>query len=288
MSPHQVIKQLRVSHWIKNILIFAPLFFAGRLFEFSSIIISIQLFFAFSFLASVIYIINDIADKNRDSQHPVKKHRPIASGKLSVQLAAALACAFLVACVVLAWNFSASTQLLLLTYFVLNFAYSLGLKHVPVVEFFIVASLYVLRILAGGFLLGIEISSWLLLVTFFLSLFLIVGKRNSELKFLESAGSQHISTRKVLNLYNSSFLDHLMTVLIAAVILSYSLYTIESESHLLVYSTVYIIFGMFRYLYLALVQGKGEEPEKIFFQDAYLLFDIFLWFLFVGYSFYML
>ncbi|MBI2410431.1 MAG: decaprenyl-phosphate phosphoribosyltransferase [Candidatus Kerfeldbacteria bacterium] len=283
-TTHAIVKEMRANHWIKNLLIFAPLFFAVEFFSVQNVYHTALLFFAFSFLASSIYIINDIADYEKDRHHPKKKFRPIAAGQISIRQGQWIAFLLLLIVIALATQLNARVDIILFLYFCMNISYSFFLKHIPVIEIFFVAFMYLLRVKAGGELLNIYISPWLILVTFFLALFLIIGKRRAEFKAV--AGSEH-QTRVVLNKYTDSFLDHILTVVITGVILSYSLYTVEVDKPYMIYSSFFVFFGMFRYLYIIHQFEQGEAPEKMLFHDRWLLCTVLTWMVWMTGVFYL-
>lgn len=256
---------MRLHQWVKNLLVFAPAFFAGTFFVQETLFNSIRLFFAFSFLASAIYIFNDICDRKSDAKHPKKKFRPIASEETSVGQGYALIIALLIVVFNFAITFDIKIIFLLGLYLVVNLIYSCWLKHVPLIDVFIVASMYFIRLKAGGELLHIELSEWLILMTFLLALFLIIGKRRAEL------ASGFMGTRRVLQEYNEKFLDACLLTVVSSTLITYSLYTVSVGIPYLSYSVFIAFFGMFRYLYIIYVLGGGEAPEKILMKDPWIL-----------------
>src|SRR3989339_99200 len=277
-----IFQELRPYHWIKNLLIFAPLLISFKSFKITDVYTLLLLFLAFSLLASSIYIINDIIDRECDKEHPIKKYRPIASKKINLLEASSLICIMLIIVIILCEFFNLGTIIILGGYLVLNLAYSIFLKNLPIIDIFIIAFMYFLRLRAGGEVIDVYISDWLILVTFFFSLFLIVGKRRAEYKI--SAKSNHFS-RKVFLEYNDVFLDNLLAVVIAGTILTYSLYAVEATEvkriPYLIYSAFFVLFGMFRYLYVIYKHEKGETPERMIFQDIWLFFTVLLWILYI-------
>ncbi|MBT6068512.1 UbiA prenyltransferase family protein [Candidatus Peregrinibacteria bacterium] len=267
-----ILKQIRVHQWVKNVLVFAPLFFVGQFFMLDKLSMAGELFMAFSLLASSMYILNDINDRHVDRLHPKKKNRPIAAGKIKLWEGYLIMAIFLAITGFLMTQFNLKTNILLGGYLVLNLLYSNGLKSVAIIDIFLVALMYLIRIKAGGELFDIEVSEWLVLVTFFLALFLIIGKRRAEL----TSKSGH-STREVLKSYNEQFLDYCLVVVISATVIGYSLYTVSMEISYLLYSSFFVFFGMFRYVYLIYVEGKGEAPDKLIFKDMWLLITVVLW-----------
>ena len=226
MSPFEIVRQyiklMRIPHYIKNLLVFLPLFFSGQIFDSRKFFVNVLVFFALSALSSVVYIINDIFDRERDSKHPAKCKRPIAAGIISIKAAVCFACfLFVVAvacnCVILNWKVSA----VMLTYLLLNLGYSFGLKNIPIIDIVILVSGFILRIIYGALVNEIEISSWLYLTVFVISLFLSLGKRRNELRRYDN------TTRKVLNFYTIAFLDKSMTMCITMTNVFYALWSID-------------------------------------------------------------
>ena len=263
------LKQIRVNHWIKNLLVFAPLlvsyrFFAFDYYTYGNFIDLCRLFFAFSFLASLSYIVNDFLDLEEDKKHPTKKKRPLASGEISRLSVLILGLILFVAAVLLSLDFNWKVQIILFAYLILNTLYSLKLKTIPLLEFFFIAFMYFLRLKAGGELFDLNTSDWLILMVFFLALFMIVGKRRSECFYLSKMDH---STRKVLSHYSVGFLDSLLNLLVAAILISYSLYAIEAKLPYLLYSVFFVFFGLFRYLYTNHRFNEGQTPEKELFRD---------------------
>lgn len=275
------LKQIRINHWVKNLLVFAPIFFSGHFLRKGELILTAELFAAFCLLASSIYIFNDILDKENDALHPTKKHRPIASGKMSIKTATVIMLIFLTAAVFIAGQFNVKTNILLSLYIVLNLGYSLILKHVPIVDIFLVAAMYLLRIKAGGELNDIYVSEWLILVTLFLALFLVIGKRRAEIT-LKTAEK----TREVLKGYTKEFLDYSLLVVVSGVMLTYSLYAMSTNLPYLLYSTFIVFFGMFRYMYVVYILGGGESPEKVLFKDPWILLTVLAWGFYMFFVFY--
>ena len=275
------LKQIRVHHWVKNLLVFAPLFFSGHVMRTQELMLTALLFVAFCLLASSIYIFNDILDKESDALHPQKKHRPIASGKMSVKTGIFIMLLFLTAATFLSFSFNFKTDLLLALYIVFNLAYSMVLKHIPILDLFLVAAMYLLRIKAGGELIDVEISEWLILVTLFLSLFLVIGKRRAEI-----TSKTATKTRTVLKGYTKEFLDYSLVVVVSGVMLTYSLYAISAGLPYLLYSTFFVFFGMFRYLYVIYILEGGEAPERVLYKDLWVLATVIGWSLYMFFVFY--
>lgn len=279
---YSFLKLARPHHWIKNVLIFAPLIFGGNILDYQALLLGGRLFINFCLLASSIYIINDLIDKNQDKLHPQKCFRPIASGRISILESILLAIIILMVTFTLSFSFSPNVRIILGAYLVANMLYSLWLKHIVIMDIFLVASMYLLRIFAGGALWNIPISHWLILCTFFLSLFLVIAKRRSEF----CAMGSEATTRKVIQCYNKNFLDHILTITTTAALVTYSLYVISIDKPYLLYSLFLVVFGLFRYLYLIYRYNVGQSPELVLFKDAWMILSVIAWSLYTVLIFY--
>ena len=272
---------LRIPQWIKNFFVFVPLVFSQHLFDQNYVKLSILGFIIFSLTSSSIYIINDLIDINEDKVHPIKKFRPIPSGLISSSRA-------LITAIILAFSsfaLLAFTNLYfgitVMAYFAITILYSVGLKNIVILDVFTIAAGFILRILGGAFIINVEISSWLMLTTMFISLFLAVMKRRSELKHV--TGEDSASTRKVLVHYSTNFLDQMSTVTSAGVIICYALYTVSQrtvsifKTENLIYTTPFVVFGIFRYMYLVYIGKKGENTSELLLSDLPMIVNILLY-----------
>ncbi len=261
---------LRPYNWIKNLFLFVPLFFAKEFFNTEKIVPTTWAFIAFCLTASAVYIINDIADKDQDSKHSLKKYRPIASGKISSVTAWIAATVLMIAVAAIVYVKIPEIFLLLLTYFVLNILYSLWLKHEAVVDILLVATFYSLRIMIGGVAADVPVSHWLILCTIFISLFLIVGKRMAEY------GQEN--KRRVLAAYTPTFLQALLIISATLSIISYSLYAVlVLDTNLAAFSVFFVLLGVMRYTSLILTSQKAEYPEKALVGDGVIVVSGLLW-----------
>lgn len=278
LSPY--LRLLRPHQWVKNGFVFVGLIFS-RGWEQPALVAQVVLAaVAFSLAASCIYVFNDLADRERDRQHPTKRHRPIASGAVGVPQAVGLGALCLVAGLVLASQVSWGVFAVVAIYLLINGAYSLGLKHVAVLDVFIIAAGFMLRILAGTLGVGIAPSAWLLLCGLMLTLFLGFAKRRAELDALAGKAGSH---RKVLNDYDPAMLDQFITISAGAAIVSYSLYTVAPEtvalhgSRYLIYTVPFVVYGIFRYLFLLHRRGGGGDPAAELLRDKHLLVAFLGW-----------
>lgn len=274
---------IRVPQWIKNLLIFVPLVFSLHLFDTQYLKLSILAFVIFSLVSSGIYIINDLIDINEDRLHPIKKFRPIPAGLISRQKAIIIAACFVGAAFLLLAFTNLYFGITILLYFIITVLYSAGLKHMVIIDVFTIAAGFILRILGGAFIINVEISSWLMLTTMFISLFLAVMKRRSELKYSSSANGA--STRKVLTDYSATFTDQMSTVTAAGVIICYALYTVSErtvsifKTDHLIYTTPFVVFGIFRYMYLVYIAKKGENTTELLLSDIPTILNLVLYIL---------
>ena len=272
-----IILLIRLNHWIKNILVFTPLFFAQEIFTYK-FIDALYSFLVFCFAASSVYIINDIFDIEYDKKHPTKKDRPLASGKISIHKALFVLSFLLILSGVILYFFIPQLVFVIFSYLVLNILYSAYLKHIIIIDILLISFLYLIRIIAGGVATYIYISDWLILCTIFISLFIIVGKRKSELS--------HINKRKVLNFYSVEILNVFLAITASLSILSYSLYTVLVVRSIAVYSIFFVLMGIFRYIFLIYSSRSSEYPEKVIFSDRIIFWNIILWTLFMYFIFY--
>lgn len=284
-----LIRTMRPQQWIKNGLLFTALVFDEKLTNVPALLTTLTGFFLFSFLASTVYIINDIVDLEADRRHPKKRNRPIASGKLPM-LAARIA-AILIPLVVLPLSclLSPGFAVVCLTYFVLNLLYSSWLKHIPLIDVFVLASFYVLRVVAGVTLIDVQrFSPWLYVVTTLLALYIGFGKRRAELALLAGDADAH---RRVLKGYTLPLLDQFITIVSATTIVAYSLYTFSApnlpENHSMMLTIPFAFYGIFRYLYLVQMKQRGGAPEEVLFTDRPLQITVVLWGLTILLIFYL-
>ncbi|HEV2237692.1 MAG TPA: decaprenyl-phosphate phosphoribosyltransferase [Ktedonobacterales bacterium] len=282
------IKAMRPRQWSKNALVLVAIVFAHKALQPRPLARGLLAFAAFCLTASMIYIINDLADRERDRQHPVKRERPLASGRLSVPVAigtaavCGLGAAALVA-LMATWALAGVPDPFLAlggspllfagtlgSYAAFNIAYSLWLKHQVLWDVFVIAAGFVLRALAGAFAAPVPISTWFYLCATFLALFLALGKRRSELVRAQGAAARQ---RASLGAYTVQLLDQLLVVVVACALMTYSLYTFQDDnaSHGMILTIPFVIFGVFRYLYLMYAHGEGERPDELLWRDRQVL-----------------
>ncbi|MGB9696902.1 MAG: decaprenyl-phosphate phosphoribosyltransferase [Ignavibacteria bacterium] len=281
MKLNSYITLIRPKQWIKNFFIFAPAFFAGSLSEPKILKLTVIAFVAFCLLSSSVYVINDIFDVEADRIHPRKKFRPLATGEISITAAIVLTISMLILALLLTTQLNLSFGLITITYLLINLLYSFKVKHIVILDVFFISLGFVLRIEAGATAIGVSVSSWMMLTTIFLSLFLAISKRRAELTSNEP-GNLDIQ-RKVLSHYDVTFADQMNTLAATGTVICYALYTVSEKaistfhSESLIYTTPFVVYGMFRYLYLLHKKNLGESPELVVTKDISLIINVFLW-----------
>jgi 4-hydroxybenzoate polyprenyltransferase len=281
------VRLLRPAQWTKNLFVLAPLLFSGRGTDPDALVAAAIALAAFCLLASAVYAVNDVADRDSDRSHPIKQSRPVASGRITVSAALMLAGGLMVAGLGAAWVVSPSLAALAAGYLALNLLYNVWLKHVVILDVFALAAFFLLRLLAGAVAIKVQPSIWLLICGGLLALYLGFAKRRHELVLL---GEDSIRHRKVLGDYGPAFLDQMSVVLLAVTIVAYIMYTLSPErvalsGHGLTYSVVFVLYGVFRYLYLVHQRGGGSPTETLL-TDRSLIIDVTLWALYCGWVVY--
>ncbi len=284
-----LIKSMRPKQWAKNVFLLAPIVFDRQLTNPNALVKTLLGFLIFCLLSSAVYLINDVADIEADRKHPTKKNRPIASGRLPKQVAIASAIAFVVITIPSGFLLAPKFAVIAVVYFLLNLAYSKILKHIPLIDVLVLASFYVLRVIAGVGLIQVErFSPWLYVCTTLLALFIGFGKRRAELTLITDSGNSH---RRVLDGYTVPFLDQLIIIVSSTTIISYSLYTFFApslpENHVMMLTIPFVLYAIFRYLFLVQVENMGGAPEDVLFKDKPLFATIMLWGLSVLIIFYI-
>lgn len=276
-----LITTMRPRQWLKNTIIFAALVFDRQLAtgNWPAVLRTFLGFVIFCLLSGVVYVINDIADMEADQQHPIKKKRPLTSGELSVNVAKGFAIITLALIIPLSFLLSPAFAIVALSYLILNLAYSNWIKNIPLLDVFAIALGFVLRILAGVTLIEVaRFSPWLYVVTTLGALYIGFGKRRAELALLSENANSH---RKVLDGYTLPLLDQLITIVSSTTIIAYSLYTFSApnlpDNHVMMLTIPFVMYGIFRYLYLIQVKHRGGAPEEVIYSDRPLQISIILW-----------
>jgi len=274
-----VLKTMRPKQWLKNVFVFAGLVFDRQLIIPESVLITLAAAFLFSLASSLVYIINDLSDIETDRQHPSKRQRPLPSGQLSRRTAILSAIFLGVITFPIAFWLNNELGLILLGYVVLMLVYSFWLKHIPLIDVIIIAAGFVLRVTAGVVIIETErFSPWLIVATVFLALLLGLGKRRAEIELLNSQAPNH---RRVLNGYTLELLDQLLTIVLSTTLMTYCLYTFSAAitpgGYHMMLTIPFVIYGLFRYLFLVRIKHFGGAPEEIVLSDRPMQLTIGLW-----------
>ncbi len=282
------LKLIRVEQYVKNLFVLSPLFFGGAFSDWTLLSRTLLAFLAFAFAASSIYIINDFFDINEDRAHPEKCKRPLASGAIGSRNALVLQVVLMLMSLVLSYTLSMDLFLVVCGYIGLNLLYSKWLKHIAILDVNIIAAGFVLRLLAGTAVTRIELSVWILLMTYLLALFLAIAKRRTDVVHAQNGKE----VRKNIEGYNLAFVDTALGILASIVIVCYIFYCISPEnqrhyhSKWLYLSIIFVINGIFRYLKLALVDGATASPTLIVLKDRFIQLTIICWLLLMSYLLY--
>ena len=276
--PLNYLKLIRVHQWVKNLFVFVPLLFSLHLFDKDYFLTTLFAFVIFCLASSLIYVINDIIDIEADKSHPTKKKRPLPAGEISKKSAIIVVAILAVLQAILLPNFNVEFIYFVTGFIALNIFYSFWFKHIVILDVFSIAAGFSIRVLAGAVVIMVPISSWLILTTMFISLFLGVMKRHSELVLVE--GNEDAPSRKVLSQYSLNFADQMATIAAAAVIICYALYSVSERTvnifgtENLIYTTPFVVYGIFRFMYLEYISNKGDNATIIVFTDVQLIITI--------------
>jgi len=275
-----IVLSLRPDQWTKNLLVFAALVFSKHLFEADALLRTLLAFALFCGLSGAVYLVNDLADLPRDRLHPRKRNRPLASGALAVGTGRAVALVLGIGCLGLSALLGREFALVAVAYLLLNLAYSLHLKEMVIVDVLAISLGFLLRAVAGAVAIGVRFSDWLLVCTILLAVFLALAKRRHELVSLNDAASAH---RPILAEYSPYLLDQMISVVTASCLMAYAFYTLAPETvekyrtDRLAWTVPFVLYGIFRYLYLVHRKDQGGSPTDILLTDRPLLVDVGLW-----------
>ncbi len=276
----KIIRLIRVYQWIKNAFLFLPAFFAGELINSWIILELVVGFFAFSFIASSVYVINDYKDIEADRQHSEKRKRVLASGEISPQTALVVAGLSLLAGFGIGFILNIRFISVIIIYFVMNLFYSIKLKHIPILDITIIAAGFLLRVIGGGFIANIYISKWLILMTFLLALFLGLAKRRDDVIIFNQQGER---MRKAIDGYNLEFINASMVLMSSVIVVAYIMYTVSEKvverignDHLYL-TTFFVILGLLRYLQITMVENNSGSPTKVLLQDLFIQLTVIGW-----------
>jgi len=276
--PTAYVLSLRPKQWLKNVLVFAALVFSHQLTDARAFAEVVVAFLCFCAASSAVYLLNDLRDRESDRLHPVKRFRPIASGEVPPLHAAGMSLALALAALAVAFGISSYFAGLIAGYMLLNVLYSLYLKHEVIIDVFSISAGFVMRAAGGAVVLAVPISPWLYVCTVVLALFVGFGKRRHELMLLEDSAGGH---RKNLDDYSAPLLDQFIVVTAGATIMAYSLYTFVADNlpdnHLMMITIPFVLYGIFRYLYLVHERQEGGAPEHLILSDRPLLMSVFFW-----------
>lgn len=277
----EIIKLLRPKDWAKNLFLFIPSFFAGKIFNLEGIEHLLGGFAAFSFLASSIYIVNDLRDIEDDKKHPKKSKRPLASGKVKKSTGLIVAVLLLLAGVIIGYLVEPTGKFLFLLglYYLLNLGYSFGLKNISIVDIMIVAAGFVLRVKGGAVIGKIDTTEWLIIMTFLLALFMAIGKRRDDVILKLSTGND---MRRAIKGYTLDYLNVVLGLVCAIIIVAYINYTVtgglyKEFGHRLYYTSLFVIAGVLRYLQIIFVLNNSGSPTEILYKDRFIQIVLMLW-----------
>mgnify|MGYP000923339957 CR=1 FL=1 len=275
-----ILKEMRPRQWTKNVFVFAALVFDRQLTKIASLERTLAAFVIFCLLSSSVYIMNDLLDVEADRHHPIKKNRPIAAGNLPISVAIIAAIVLIVISFTAAFLLSTELGIIVGMYFLVNLAYSIWLKHIPLIDVMIIAFGFVLRVVAGVSVIQVErFSPWLYIVMSLLALYIGFGKRRAEMTVLTNESNS--SHRKVLDGYTLALIDQLLTIVSSCTLIAYSFYTFSApnlpENHVMMLTIPFVLYGIFRYLFLIQVKNKGGEPEELLLKDRPLQATVLLW-----------
>ena len=280
MILKHILLSMRPEQWIKNFFVFTALLFSKNLLNPSKDIEAIIGFVIFCMVTGCAYMVNDLVDLEKDKLHPVKSRRPLASGKLKKETAAKIIVLVCLASLFFAFYMNILFGFIVLAYFLLNIGYSIYLKNIVIIDVVSIAAGFVLRVLGGAVIISVVASQWLILCTILLSLFLGLSKRRHELILLEDSATSH---RRVLEHYSPYFLDQMIAVVTASTLICYALYTMSKDTieklgtSKLIYTIPFVLYGIFRYLYLVHQKEEGGSPTEIMFTDKPMIINICLW-----------
>ncbi|MBK6538446.1 MAG: decaprenyl-phosphate phosphoribosyltransferase [Ignavibacteria bacterium] len=281
MKIIRIFELIRPKQWVKNLFVFAPILFAGKLMDLPMLLTNILAFASFCCVSSSVYVLNDIIDVESDRVHKKKRYRPIAAGYVSIKQAKILFVFLIVLTAVLSSMLPVLFLITISAYLVNNLLYSFKIKNVVLLDVFSISIGFILRVIAGAVAIDVSVSSWMIITTIFISLFLGISKRRAELSGPNQDNLE--KQRKVLSDYDVIFVDQLNTIAATGTIISYALYTVSEKavnafhSDKLIYTTPFVLYGIFRYLYLLHQKNLGESPTQIVTKDVPIIINSLLW-----------
>lgn len=275
-----LLESMRPRQWTKNFFVFAAVVFGRRLNDESAVVWTLGAFIIFCFLSSSVYLLNDVVDAEKDREHPTKRHRPIASGRLPIAIALPFSMLLAAGSSALSLALNREFTLFAASYLALNLLYSFRLKNIVILDCIVVAIFFVLRAAAGAAAINVAISHWLIICTFLIALFIALSKRRHELVLLENNAAAH---RESLTEYSPYLLDQMIGVVTASTLMAYILYTVDERTVMefgsthLMYTVPFVTFGILRYLYLIHQKGQGGDPDRIVVSDRPFVINMLLW-----------
>jgi decaprenyl-phosphate phosphoribosyltransferase len=288
-SVSEYLKLLRVRQWVKNLFLFLPLFFGLKIFDANALLLTIAGFVSFSLLASSVYIFNDYIDIEKDKLHPEKKFRPLASGKVSIRKAVVLYLFVTSIAISIAFILPSGFMLMAVIYLLNNILYSVKLKQIPLLDIFILASGFIIRIYAGAYTAGVSPSVWLVAITFLLALFIALAKRRDDVLIFNKSGDL---MRKSVEGYNLQFLDIAMSIMASVTIVAYLMYSLSEEvmnrlhSEHLYFSVIFVILGIMRYMQITFVYQNSGSPTDILYKDRFIQLVLAGWIILLAFILY--
>lgn len=268
-------KLMRPKQWIKNFFVFGALIFSYSFLNLNKVTYSSLAFILFCLISSTVYIMNDILDVEKDRIHPKKRFRPIASGAISIKKAKVALCVLLAVGMISAFMINRNLFFVLALYFINNILYSFKVKNIVILDVISIAIGFILRVIAGGVVIDVSLSGWILFCTFFISLFLGFEKRRNELIKLEGRANEH---RKILDDYSDELLKQFSDITLTCTVISYAMYTfVAYESSYMMITNIFVVYGLFRYKYLSMKKGEGGSPTETVLTDKSIIIDVILW-----------
>ncbi|AGK97465.1 decaprenyl-phosphate phosphoribosyltransferase [Clostridium pasteurianum] len=275
LNFQQIFKLMRPKQWIKNFFVFAAMIFSGKFTDLHIFIINIFVFAMFCLVSSCVYILNDLVDVNKDRQHPEKKNRPIASGKVTKLQAIIAEIILLILVFTICYKIDLKLLVVFLLYFIINIFYSFKLKNVVIIDVMIITFGFVLRVESGSVATNVQLSPWMILCTILISLFMSLNKRKSEIITLKDTSGNH---RRILDEYSVDLIENMLTIVTPSILIAYCLYTFSSiQSRTMMLTIPFVLYGIFRYQYLMMKRNIGGKPEDVFQKDIPFLINVILW-----------
>lgn len=270
-----LLELMRPKQWIKNFFVFGALIFSYSFLNLNENISSLIAFLLFCLISSTVYIMNDILDVEKDRVHPKKRFRPIASGAISIKQASIALIVLLSISMISSFMINKSLFFILVLYFINNIFYSFKIKNIVILDVISIAIGFILRVIAGGVAIDVSLSGWILLCTFFISLFLGFEKRRNEIIKLEGRANEH---RKILDDYSDELLKQFSDITLTCTVISYAMYTfVAYENPYMMITNVFVVYGLFRYKYLSMKKGEGGSPTETVLTDKSIIIDVILW-----------